>query len=273
VTAGIPKPNGEGRGTMVLEEETKGERHTGITIFDKSEPRSVYNLVPVIAQEALDRVHPRIWNFSLKNLEKHAKVDDRLAQLRVAFWHEYNNTQDNFKPSISITKVTHGICSREYFYQTVLKDQMKTAYMMFPTTDYIAAMTEMHEFAMREMRKILQIPNSGKKGANLPVIREKIKIFNKLDDRLRGTVPIRKQSQHLHAHVAVPGPVPAAELVGHEAAPKSLDAINAEINRLERQERDVGGSEKSLGDIVSDTTEGKQKENNNEATTAVSLDE
>lgn len=223
------KPIGEGKGELQtpqseLSEESRSERSTGLILFDPAEPRSVYNLVPAKMREALDRVNPNIWQYSLKALTKHAKVDERLAQLRVSFWHEYNRTQDLFKKNISMTQVMHGICSHEYFYQSILKDQMKLAYLMYPTTDYIAAMQEMQDLAMREMRKILLLPNAGKNGTS--IVREKIKIFALLDNRLRGAVPkhIKKESQHLHAHMKI----------DQQAAPKSVEDIQREINRIER---------------------------------------
>lgn len=227
---GLPKPLGESRGKKTeIDGETHGERHTGITIFDKSEPRSVYNLVTDELQASIDRVHPTVWEYSFANVEKHARADSTLAQLRVAFWHEYNEVQDKFKKEISITKVCHGICTRHKFYQ-YLKNQFHVAYLLYPTTDYISAMLEMHDLATREMRKILKMPNAGKKGANMPVIREKIKIFALLENRLRGSVPVRveRDSRHVHVHTT-----PEIHQ-NHQEAPKSLKEIQKEINRIER---------------------------------------
>lgn len=225
-----PKPTDETRGRKSLDpgEKTRGEEHTGITIFDPTEPRSVFNLVPREVREAMKRVHPDVWKFSFPMIEKRAKVDASLAQLRVAFWAEYNHVQDMFKDRIIMSNVTRNICSKPTLYQ-YLRDQYKCAYLFYPTVDYTSAMMEMQDLALREMRKILKMPNAGNKGANMPVIREKIKIFALLENRLRGTQP--RRFEHHHTLGAAPM-VDVTKTIGHEKAPQSLKDIDAEIKRI-----------------------------------------
>lgn len=232
---GNPKPTDETRGRTELEpgEQTRGEEHTGITIFDRSEPRSVYNLVPREVKEAMDRVHPDVWGWTFKTLEKRARADATLAQLRVSFWHQYTIAQDHFKPNIPMSTVQQGICSKPTFY-SYLKDQYKVAYLFYPTADYVASMMEMQDLALREMRKILKMPNAGQKGANMPVIREKIKIFALLENRLRGSVPRRLEHQHSHTLESGPTMKDVTATVGHEAGPKSLKEIDAELRRIDK---------------------------------------
>ena len=233
--SGTPKPTDETRGRTELapDEKTRGEEHTGITIFDPSEPRSVYNLVPNEVREAMKRVHPDVWHYSFPNLEKRAKVDATLAQLRVAFWHEYNHVQDMFKDRIIMSNVTRNICSKPTLY-SYLRDQFKCAYLFYPTVDYNSAMLEMQDLALREMRKILKLPNMGNKGANMPIIREKIKIAALLENRLRGVQPRRVNHHHTLA-ASAPAPMKdVTQTVGHEKAPQSLKDIEAEIKRIEK---------------------------------------
>ena len=90
-------------------------------------------------------------------------------------------------------------------------------------------MEEMLDLGLREMRKILKMPSNGKKGANLPVIREKIKIVALIQNRMQGSVVQRVQShnksEHVHVHTKT------------QEAPKSLDEINKEIRSIERTVR------------------------------------
>lgn len=233
MTSGYPKTASETRGRKELApgEKTSGEEHTGITIFDPAEPRSVYNLVPTEVQKSMKNVHPEVWKYSFPLIEKRAKVDVTLAQLRVAFWQEYNNTQDLFKDRIIMSNVTRNICSKPTLY-SYLRDQYKCAYLFYPTVDYISAMSEMQDLALREMRKILKMPNAGNKGANMPVIREKIKIFALLENRLRGALPTRHR--HEHSHTLAPAPmVDVTATVGHEKAPNSLKEIEKAINDID----------------------------------------
>lgn len=216
------------------------ENHTGIVIFDKVDPRSVYNLVSADMQEAIERVNPEYYRWSLKAIEKHAGPDSTLAQLRVAFWREYNYTQDNWLRSISLHSVTRGVCSKGYFYDKVLPDPLKLAYVLYPVVDMQVAMEEMMDLGLREMRKILLMPNSGKGGANLPVIKEKIKIVALLQNRLQGAVVqrVEKRTAVVSTHINSKT----------QEAPKSLQEIEREIRQIERTAKEAVKPSGSYGE-------------------------
>jgi len=227
--------------------KTLSENQTGVTIFDKTDPRSVYNLVPGAMQDAMDEIDPKFYDYRFASIEKHLRPDVRDYQLRVAFWREYNHTQDNWKRSISLHAVMKGICSAHYMWNDVLRNPLKLAFILFPVTDMQASMEEMMDLGLREMRKILKMPNSGKGGANLPVIREKIKIVALLQNRIKGSV-IQRVAVDQRTNV---------KISSSSEAPKSLAEINREIKKIERTVRNVTTEETPAGESepteVSDT--------------------
>lgn len=203
------------------------ENHTGVTIFDKTEPRSVYNLVSEDMQRAIENVHPDLFTWSEKALERHAKLEVRDYQLRIAFWREYNIAQDKMRPIISIHAVCHGVCSKRYFYDKVLTDFKKLAWVLYPPADYTVAMQELLDLSTREMRKVLAMPIKTKKGGvDHALIREKIKLHLALENRVKGAVV---------KSVAVAGRVQHEQISSGErtVAPKSLEQIEKEIRALE----------------------------------------
>lgn len=202
--------------------ESHAENNTDVIIFDTSNPRSVYNLVSPVMQEAISNVHPEYYKWSLKALEKNSKPEERDYQLRVAFWREYNEAQDKWKKALSLNMVIRGVCASDYFYKVVLKDPLKLAFILYPVVDMQAAMEEMLDLGLREMRKILKLPTMGKAGANMPVIREKIKVVALLQNRIQGSV-----IQRVALDQRVQGEI-------KNEGPKSLDMIQKEIKQIER---------------------------------------
>ena len=212
-------------GPLSKQIKSKSENLTGVTIFDKSEPRSVYNLVSPIMQEAIENVDPTFFDFAFKTIERNLNPEVRDYQLRIAFWREYYESQDNWRRSISLNAITKGVCTQKYLYEDVFKDPLRLAFILYPVTDLAVAMHEMEDLGLREMRKILVMPNTGKKGHNLAVIREKIKIFALIQNRNRGSIMQRVQShtrtENFHIHAKT------------QEAPKSLAEIQKEIRKIE----------------------------------------
>ena len=235
---------------------TRGENDTGIVVFDRDNPRSVYSLVPEVVQGAIERVSPEFFKYTekalLRALERKEMLDERDYRLRVSFWAEYNAVQDGFKSKMNMANVTRGCCTYKYFYEVVLRTPQKLAWILFPVTDYKVALEEMHEYSLREMRKVLtmplmkkkQVPRRGRgskkdqmyyeeiEEVNIPLIREKMKIFALIDNRLKGAVTqsvrIEQKTQNLHHHQFAPQKDHTKNL----EAPKSLSQIEKEIKEL-----------------------------------------
>lgn len=225
--AGFPKTPGP----LNRQINSLAENHTGICIFDKVEPRSVYNLVPPGVQEAIENVNPEYYRWTEKVLEKHANLDVRDYRVRLSFWNEYYETQDKFKKSMSISKMLMGVCSNEYFYKEILPNPLKLAWVLYPPANYAKAMEEILDVSMRQMRNIMSLNHNKKSGYDIPLIKEKIKIFALIDNRVRGSVlqrvKVDKQAVHAHMHQT------SGVHTNSQNAPKSIEELNSEILKLE----------------------------------------
>lgn len=215
--------------------KSHAENHSGMCIFDKVDPRSVYNLVPAQVQEAIERVNPEYYKWSEKALEKHADLDVRDYRLRLAFWNEYYETQDKFKKNMAMGKVLIGVCTNAYWYDCVLEDPLKLAWILYPPANYTKAMEEILDLSMRQMRNIMTLNHKKKTGYDIALIKEKIKIFALIDNRVRGAVlqKVRVDQQSVHAHIHQGTGVDTRS----QEAPKSIEEINKEIYRIENGEQ------------------------------------
>lgn len=220
MTSGFPKT--PGRLDQVI--NSYAENDTGICIFDKQNTRSVYNLVSPAVQAAIESVHPEYYKWSIKALEKHAQPEERDYRLRLSFWNEYNHVQDRMLKSMSMTRVIRGICDEHYFWD-MLKSPLKMAWLLFPPTDYIKAMDEMLDLSMRRMRDVLaRDPVASGKAPNIHLIREQVKIFALLDNRIKGAViqRLHVKQENLNVNATI------------REAPKTVEEIEKEISKLQK---------------------------------------
>ncbi len=168
-----------------------------IVLWDKENPRSVLNLLPpVVSKRIGDAAFEKDTLFRLDEqaLYKHLSelghrpnaTDNRL---RIKFWHEYERVQAQNLNEMIVTNITSGIVSREFFYSHYLHVPEKLAWLMCPPTNYIVKAEEALEFALEQMRDILETPHTLPGGKLDPKVADmKIKIFKLLDDRVRGAV-------------------------------------------------------------------------------------
>ncbi len=233
-------------GPLSKQMKTLTDNPAGVCIFDQDNPRSVYNLVPPAVQEAMMKISPRYYTWSEKALERNTELEARDHRLRISFWTEYQITQDEDKPTISMHSVLRGVCTKTYFYETVLFNPHKLAWVLFPPPDYEKAMDEMHHLSLKEMRKILTLPLGPKDTA---LMREKIKIFALLDNRIKGAVlqklHIQQDTRNLHVHKS------------QREAPKSLAEIEREIKLLHNQSERALTDQKQLAVAITEAARGE----------------
>jgi len=272
--AGFPKTPGP----LNRQIKAHAENHSGICIFDKVEPRSVYNLVPAAVQEAIENVNPEYYKWSEKALEKHAQLDVRDYRLRLAFWNEYYETQDKHKKGMAMGRMIMGVCTNAYWYEEILPNPLKLAWILYPPANYAKAMEEILDLSMRQMRNIMTLNHNRKSGFDIPLIKEKIKIFALIDNRVRGSVlqRVRVDQQAVHAHMHQTSGVQTRS----QEAPKSIEELNNEILKLSDNATPMGikeieaelvvGTKVNVGDsqvlnqIVGEITQQREDENPNE---------
>ena len=206
--------------------------------FDTENPRSLCNLVPKKIREAI--LNPELPRHYLQmseptlllHLEKHLEARD--YRIRLAFWDEYNAavSEDRImRIDTVITKVTNIA----YFYRVFLHNKYKVIFLLQPPASYKITMRELLNFSLNRMREIIALPLMEKGKPNVHLIREMIKIFALADARVQGavkqTIDINQKSMNVEMTLEE-----ARKLKkDHQAGMDPVDALDQEINRLERE--------------------------------------
>lgn len=209
-------------------EPAKSEIESGITIFDRNDPGSIFNMVPEGLQQAMLTINPTWMRWKESTLENKCDPQPRDYRIRVAFWNEYNYAKDMGK-QVSLARVVNGNCSWDYWYNVVLKSPKKLAWILYPPGDYLIFMEEMLHLGLKRMREILKTPaitrKMGKNEIDHKLMDKQMKAFALIDNRVKGAIiqkmQIEQKAMHVHAKVEDKATVP-----------QSMDQIEEEIKRL-----------------------------------------
>jgi hypothetical protein len=205
--------------------------------FDTENPRSLCNLVPRKVREAI--LSPELPRHYLQmsepalllHLEKHLEARD--YRIRLAFWDEYNAAVQEDR-IMRIDTVITRVTNMAYFYRVFLQNKYKVILMLQPPASYKITVRELLNFSLNRMREIIALPLMDKKGQpNVHLIREMIKIFALADARVQGavkqTIDINQRSMNVDMTLE------EAKKLKREHRQDPVDALDAEINRLERE--------------------------------------
>jgi hypothetical protein len=172
--------------------------------FNRSDERALINLVSQSIQSHILLAHqkrPELFGLDEEELRKF--LGERGAgavanAIRMKFWFEYDEAQAEHR-KMKIKNVYTGICEESLFYQSVLSNPEKVAWIITRPASYDIAMAEMHQFALSRLRKILEIETKfdSKIGAL------QLKIFELLDMRIKGAIV--QKTMNIHASVSSPG--------------------------------------------------------------------
>lgn len=223
---------------------SKAEIENLTPIFDRDDPKSIYNLATNEMQAAMDDIeenHSYLLTWGVKGLEKQGNFDVEVYQLRISFWLEYNKCLEK-RVKMSIQSICRGICSRQYFYTKVLRDPKAMLFVLFQPQDYVAYMTECLDLAARDMRDILSRPHevddidkyghkTGRKKLDYKLIEKKIKIWEKVENRVKGLAPqtlqIQQTSQNFNYNKSA------------SSEARTVEELEAEIKRLESKDSET----------------------------------
>ncbi len=204
----------------------------GIDLFDLENPRSLINIVPQRLREAMLRPDlPRGWleypESNLMQLCEH-HLDPRDYRLKLTFWDEYNRAQDE-NCMMNLERVCKGSVSVNYFYSTVLKNPHKLIFMLQPHAHYQVSVRELLQLSLSKMREVMTLPIvDGKGKPQLGVIKEMVKIFQIVDNRVQGgarqTVDINQKTLQMNVDARAMNP-----------SEKEVSAIDLEIEKLQGQ--------------------------------------
>lgn len=215
-----------------------------VVLFDETDPKSVVNLLDEKTKAAVRAIPAEFWKLSEKKLREKVNPDELTCRLRITFWDEYQAAQDDNR-GISVANVMRGVTYAEYFYQHVLPDPGKMAWILTPPSDFLLALRDLLYVGLDKLREILSLPivetidirdkKTGEvigteKRVNMALAREIRAITEKLADRVHGAViqklAVKQESLHVHASADPFTNFPIDQL---QALDQQLGSINQKL--------------------------------------------
>jgi len=238
------------------------EDDLGVEMFDISNPRSLFNILPIRVQEAAFAVPRKEWLRSESAITRSASPDFSDKCIRINFWQAYCKAQDAGK-SININHIVAGVTTKDYFYHVIDTDRSKLIFYLTPPKAYDVMQRQILDESLERLREIVTsdlynekvVVKHNKDGTedrtvhrtiNNGLIAEIRKITEMLQNRVHGTL-IQK--------VALKGEISTTPLVqatksGELAPEQGLDALLQQINGKLSELPPVIEGEVDSGDII-----------------------
>lgn len=167
-------------------------------ILGVDNPKSVFNLVPGQLQRYMKVIPQDVWMMTPDEMEAEEKVRPMDAQLRVAFWLEYERAHRT-NSQMRMTDIYKGICSRTLFANHVISNSFRLAYILTPPAEYRIVMQEMLDLGLKQLREFLReehsyIDENGVRLVDAKVAAVKLKAVEMLSNRLQG-MPVHRSMQ------------------------------------------------------------------------------
>ena len=215
-----------------------------VALFDEKDPRSLINLLPEVPrtriQEALfDAEAAPLFEMDELTLLRHLRengfpptpTDNRL---RLQFWLEYDNTQQQLHKRMEMSRVFAGICTVEYFYKKYLQDPRRVAWLLCPPVGYAIKANEALEFGLEQLRDILSLDHGGNgKPIDHKLMKLKKDIFEILDVRVKGA-PIQK-NVNITAHAT---PAQAARVMS-ATQELTMEELEKKLEAARKKEKEM----------------------------------
>lgn len=177
--------------------------------------------------------------------EYHLKDERELAHLfrqtpldyamKKQLWTKFYETEKTGVMRLKMVDIYGGVCTDQYFYNELIRNPARVAWLITPPVDTSAIIEEAYHFAFSKVRDgILNMPITEK---SAPTI---LKAFQMLADRHLGPVIQKIQSQNLNVEV---------DATRNQQGPIDPQAIEDKLNELKtkllssRPIRDVGPSD------------------------------
>lgn len=221
-----------------------------ITIFDRTNPRSLINIVWVEFREAMFTVEvnqPELLEMTERKLEKLVEPDPTDCRLRLRFWDEYARAQDRGK-RLFLEEICRGVCSTDYFDKHISKNLQKIAWIILPPANYVTTMEELLYKGLDRIREVLDLPlkDQATGRVDTKLIGEMVKIVQMLDQRVKGAIiqkvaiqqRIDQRTQHHFSNDST-DPLLSASTNDLEAIESQLGNLNKRLERWQKPVDDV----------------------------------
>lgn len=233
---------------------SKPDIETTYNLLQESDPSSVVNLVwPELRSLILSKKETFKQFFSLSELtlRKRCKPDPTLSMLRVRFWGEYDRAVSVGETGLNKKNLIAGICSEVVWDNRIMRNELSIAYILTPPPQYEARMGAMHNLALDEMGTILAMPVEDSEGkVDHKLMALKLKIFEMVDQRLKGAVTQRVQIDQRVVTQTLPSEIlDATDVRLIDASLQRVQAQIEEVKALPMVRQTVGSSCEGVIDI------------------------
>lgn len=202
-------------------------------------------------QEFLAQVRalpPHLIGCPEKELRKGFRPDDMLERLKISFWDEFRLSQNQKRPMM-MQNVLNGLCSKPYFYEKVVKDKLKLAWLITPPPEEILVQKQLIQIGLKRLQEVLELPvievtyrdlkgkqsNSPRfktiRKVNVPLIKEIRGIVEMLQNRVYGSVIQKQQIESKTLAVNLTD----KELPGGEPTVADLEKALKKLTDLEKR--------------------------------------
>lgn len=224
-------------------------------LFDPENPLSLANKLPApipgvllkLVTEDLRLPHlladeEELLSHVLAEKGWHPTVTDH--RIRLLFWNEFENAI--FEGRMMVPNNIHSIvCNAKAFQMFFLKQSHRAAFLLCKPGAYQVALRETLMHGMKQLRRILDIPEIDAKGKlNVPLLKLKAQITSMVDLRLHGapTQKIHQVTQNLPVSGA--STLPNAAEIQALAKKGDLKTLQNRLSEIAAQQRELeGGTE------------------------------
>jgi hypothetical protein len=202
------------------------------TDLSLAEEIPVVDMVPPVVGRCFEKVPADLRGLTEEEVEAKLLKRDYTPsltdnRLRLGFWAEYERAI-NHGGKMVIENVIRGKCSRRHFYEVILKDYRRVAWLTTPPVEYKMSLEEALHAGVRKLREILDFPlykdgNPDTKAADII-----LRTVAMLDVRVKGAITQRMDVRSLSVSVDA-----KAKEAAQIAPLDSIESIDAKIRALE----------------------------------------
>ncbi len=207
-----------------------------LDFWDRSNPRSVVNLMPRHVAECMElaaKNRPELFQMDERQLRRKLSPTPTDNRMRLAFWLEYDRAQAAQTRHMNMARIYEGVSSREFFETFYVTKPERVAWLLCHPHSYEVIMSEALAYGVERIREILEMPFIDKKGKiDHRTMEMVLKTVALLDVRVKGATIQRVEQKNLNVHVGTGGKDVTQALLGN-----SMDEIEARLKYLEKKER------------------------------------
>lgn len=124
---------------------------------DRYSPNALKMYVPPEVQERIDAIPPQYLKLSERQFRIQFQVDETDGRLRLRFWDLYDRSTQTSEP-MALADIYQNVCSQEHFWDRVMANPVKLAWILLPPVDPELSMREVFYRGLDKFREIVSMP-------------------------------------------------------------------------------------------------------------------